>query len=160
MPANENIVAFTNSCDSVFVTNAKLGIKATITWLYYKDVEKSKTFYDEIVGLKQLENFGAAKIYQISTSGMIAISNETKEMQFSEDKAVNVSFVLDSIDGWFNYCKNNVPFEMRSKEMEIGDENKYKAFIGYDPEGYYLEFDAFYKHPLNEKLMTLLETNH
>ena len=32
-------------------------------------------------------------------------------------------------------------------------EGKFKAWVGYGPENYFLEFDTFYDHKLNTKLM-------
>ena len=84
---------------------------------------------------------------------MLGISEEINAIPATLDKAANIAFILEDIEGWFNYCNKNKPFEIRSKEMEVGDEGKYKAFIGYDPENYYLEFDAFYKHKLNDELI-------
>ena len=156
-PANENLLAQTNYCKTIYGNNPKLGFKSSITWLYYKDMQNIEKFYDETIGLKQLTDWGYAKIYQVSSSGMVGLMNEKNGMPFTEKKAITVSFIIDSVDGWFNYCQKNIHFEMRSKEMEVGEGNKYKAFVGYDAEGYYLEFDTFYKHELNKKLMECLE---
>ncbi len=128
-----------------------------ITWLYYKDMLKLQQFYEEKIGLRQVVDQGWAKVYQASPSGYIGLVDERRGMhQFTETKAVSVSFILEDVEGWFEYCLANHPFELRQDSLEIGPDGKYKAFVGYDPEGYYLEFDQFYEHEDNIRLLQLL----
>ncbi len=134
-----------------------LGFNATITWLYYKDIPAMEKFYQEVLGLPLVVDQGWAKIYQSSSSGYIGLVDERRGMhQFTEKKAVNVSFILKDLDGWFNYVKGQKVFELRSTEIGTGPEKKYRAFVGFDPEGYFMEFDTFYEHPDNKKLMQYL----
>jgi len=134
-----------------------LGFNATITWLYYKDLPFMEAFYEQTLGLSLIADQGWAKIYQSSSSGYIGLVDEKRGMHnHTEKKAVNVSFILKDLDGWFKYTRDNKSFELRSNEIGIGPENKYRAFVGFDPEGYYMEFDTFYEHPDNEKLIKYL----
>ncbi|MEP2668403.1 MAG: VOC family protein [Cyclobacteriaceae bacterium] len=134
-----------------------LGFNATITWLYYKDMLLMENFYEQTLGLSLIADQGWAKIYQSSSSGYIGLVDERRGMHnHTEMKAVNVSFILKDIDGWFKYVNENKTFELRSNEIGTGPENKYRAFVGFDPEGYYMEFDTFYEHPDNEKLLKYL----
>lgn len=136
-----------------------LGFNATITWLYYKDLPPMEIFYEQTLGLSPIADQGWAKIYQSSNSGYIGLVDERRGMHnFTEKKAVNVSFILKDLDGWFKYVSENKPFELRSNEIGIGPENKYRAFVGFDPGGYYMEFDTFYEHRDNEKLLKYLRT--
>ncbi|MEQ9302053.1 MAG: VOC family protein [Cyclobacteriaceae bacterium] len=130
---------------------------AAITWMYYKDMLKTQQFYEEKIGLRQIVDQGWAKVYQASRTGYIGLVDERRGMHtFSQDKAVNVSFILEDVEGWFAYAQDKRPFELRQDSLEIGPEGKYKAFVGYDPEGYYLEFDQFYEHLDNQKLLNQL----
>ena len=134
-----------------------LGFKSTITWLYYKDLLAMQDFYQDVLGLDFIVDQGWTKIYQVSKTGFIGLVDEKKGMHnYTEKKAVNVSFILDDLEAWFEYVKENKPFELRSDQLEIGPEMKYKAFVGYDPEAYYLEFDQFYPHEDNTDLMKYL----
>jgi len=134
-----------------------LGFNATITWLYYRDIPAMEKFYQQTLGLQLVVDQGWAKIYRSSMSGYIGLVDERRGMhQFTEKKAVNVSFILKDIDGWFNYVNDNKSFVLRSTEVSTGPEKKYRAFVGYDPEGYYMEFDTFYDHLDNKKLMQYL----
>jgi hypothetical protein len=135
---------------------AGLGFKATVLWLYYRDMEGIQRFYQERLGLRQLVDQGWAKIYQTSPSGFLGLVDETRGMHSATDqKAVTVSFFTDDLDGWFGYVRDTEAFELRSTELsEEGP--RVRAFVGYDPEGYYLEFDTFLEHEDNEHLLAAL----
>jgi catechol 2,3-dioxygenase-like lactoylglutathione lyase family enzyme len=136
---------------------AGLGFKATVTWLYYKDLPPMERFYEEALGLRQVVDQGWAKVYQVSRSGHIGLVDERRGMhRWSETKAVNVSVILDDVDGWFAYAKRRALFPLRGTEVSADAAGRYRAFVGYDPEGYYMEFDLFRDHPLNAKLMPYL----
>ncbi|MFC2165733.1 VOC family protein [Acidobacteriota bacterium] len=134
-----------------------LGFKSMVTWLYYKNIEGMQRFYEDVLGLEMIVDQGWTKIYQVSSSGFIGLVDEKKGMRsFSEKKAVNVSFIIDDIEGWFDYVQKHKPFELRANKIEVGEEKKYQAFVGYDPEGYYLEFDKFHEHRSNSLLIKYL----
>ncbi len=134
-----------------------LGFKATITWLYYKDMVNMERFYQTTLGLKPVADQGWAKIYRSSGSGYVGLVDERRGMHsFTEKKAVNVSFILNDLDGWFEYAKSNALFELREDRVSDGPEKKYRAFVGYDPEGYFMEFDIFNDHADNVALMKAL----
>lgn len=135
---------------------AGLGFKATVLWLYYKDMEGIQQFYQDRLGLSLLVDQGWAKIFQTSPSGYIGLVDETRGMHsFSEQKAVTVSFITDDLRGWFDYVKDSAAFELRATELSE-DGPRVLAFVGYDPEGYYLEFDTFLEHPDNVQLLEML----
>jgi hypothetical protein len=100
---------------------------------------------------------GWAKIYRGSESGYVGLVDERRGMHsFTEKKAVNVSFIIDDLDGWFKYVQGNKSFTLREDSVSTGPESKYSAFVGYDPEGYYFEFDTFHEHADNTLLMKYL----
>lgn len=135
-----------------------LGFKATITWLYYRDLIAAQNFYEDVLGLPMVADQEWTKIHQVTKTGFIGLVDEKKGMHnFTDKKAVNVSFILDDLEPWFDYVMENKLFELRSDKVETGPETKYKAFVGYDPEGYYLEFDKFFEHNDNLVLMGYLE---
>jgi len=136
---------------------AGLGFKATITWLYYKDLPLMQTFYEEVLGLKQVVDQGWAKVYEGSRTGHVGLVDERRGMNtWTEKKAVNVSFLIDDIDGWFTTVKDRALFPLRGTAVSDDEAGRYRAFVGYDPEGYYMEFDVFRAHPLNTALMPYL----
>ena len=135
-----------------------LGFKATVTWLYYKDILAMQDFYEKQFGLEFLVDQGWAKVLKVSETGFLGLVDEKKGMHsFTEDKAVTVSFFIEDLDGWYHYARENNLFEFRSDSIGTGPESKYREFVGYDPEGYFLEFDRFYSHELNSVLLNYLE---
>ena len=136
-----------------------LGFHSTITWLYNKDVLAMQNFYENVFGFELVADQGWTKIYRVSDTGFLAIVDERRGMhKFSKDKAVNVGFIIDDIEGWYRYVQEYEPFELRTEKLEIESGKKYTAFVGYGPEDYYLEFDFFHPHELNTRLLEYLNT--
>jgi catechol 2,3-dioxygenase-like lactoylglutathione lyase family enzyme len=142
-PENEHFIPLLEQTETIFPDPALsttvpqgLGFKATILWLYYRDLEGIQHFYEEHLGLNMIVDQGWAKIYQTSPSGYIGPVDAT-------------------IDGWFDYVKGHDAFELRLGEISEDDE-RFRAFVGYDPEGYYLEFDKFLIHDDNARLLQAL----
>ena len=159
-PENENFLPQLDQLNTIAAANLPngLGFKATITWLYYKDMVAMEKFYQEVMGLRRVADQGWAKIYRGSKSGYVGLVDERRGMHsFIEKKAVNVSFIIDDLDGWFKYVKDNPSFVLREDSVSTGPDSKYRAFVGYDPEGYYFEFDTFHKHADNTLLMKYLD---
>jgi catechol-2,3-dioxygenase len=136
---------------------AGLGFYGAVTWTYYQDMQEAEKFYEEIMGLRLIVDQGWAKVYQVSETGYIGLVDERRGMHtFSETKAVNISFLVEDVEGWFDYVRTKNAFPLRQDSLEIGPEGKFKGFVGFDPGGYYLEFDQFFTHPDNERLLELL----
>ena len=150
-PLLDKAETITNPSREGLKVPAGLGFKATVTWMYYKDMQAMQEFYEKTLGLEFIVDQGWAKVLKASATGYIGLVDEKKGMHsFTEDKAVTVAFFIEDLDGWYNYTKTNKLFALRSDSIGTGPEGKYRAFVGYDPEGYYLEFDRFYPHADNE----------
>jgi len=135
-----------------------LHIHSTITWLYHKDVLGMEGFYQDVLGLGMVADQGWTKIYKITGTSYLAIVDERRGMnKYSKEKAVNVGFILDDLEGWFNYVSENKVIPLRNNELSTGPESKYKAFVGYGPEDYFYEFDVFNIHKKNTKLLEYLQ---
>ncbi|MDX1579884.1 MAG: VOC family protein [Gemmatimonadota bacterium] len=136
--------------------SAELGFKATVLWLYYRDLDRMQRFWEDAIGLGMVADQGWTRIYRTSPTGFLGLVDETRGMHsFTEEKAVTVSLWTDRLDAWFAHARAGA-FELRSDSIEAGDA-RYRAFVGYDPEGYFLEFDRFLPHPDNEELPTVPE---
>ena len=137
---------------------AGLGFKATVVWFYYKDMEGIQRFYEETLGFDLIVDQGWAKIYPVGPTGYFGLVDEKLGMhKFTETKAVTLSLITDDIDGWYDYVSNSPAVEMRSEE--ISDTDRYRAFVAYDPEGYFLEWDAFKLTDENEALLQAIEVD-
>jgi len=143
---------------SASINGKELGFNATIIWLYYQDLLGMQGFYENTMGLALVGDQGWTKIYQASPTGFVGLVDELRGMNdYSDTKAVNISFLMDDLDGWFAYSMKHAPFELRSKEMGLGPDGKYRAFVGYDPEKYFMEFDKFYEHKDNVTLLNFIK---
>lgn len=135
-----------------------LSFNGAITWLYYQDLLAMQDFVENVYGFELVADQGWTKIYRVTDTGFIGLVDERRGMHnYTKEKAVNVSFILDDLEGWFDYVKTQKPFELRSEELGMGPEGRYKAFVGFDPEGYFLEFDKFFEHPDNTKIIPLFK---
>ena len=134
-----------------------LGFKATIVWFYYKDMEGIQRFYEDVMGFDLIVDQGWTKIYPIGPTAYFGLVDEQRGMHsFTEQKAVTLSLLTDNIDDWYEYLSSHDAVEMRSEE--ISDTDRYRAFVAYDPEGYYLEWDVFKDIPLNRAILSVVET--
>ena len=134
----------------------ELGVRATILWLYYRDTTAANRFYAEILGAGPIVDQSWAWAHQVSPSGFIGIVDGERGLhQATDKKAVTVSLFVNDVDAWFEYVKGVAGFELRSEE--IGDESGHvRVFVGYDPEGYFLEWDTFLDVEGNEELLRQL----
>lgn len=163
-PENEDFIPYLAANEEVQTTinfnDKSLSFHGAITWLYYKDVLAMEGFFQNTLGLELVADQGWTKIYRVTDTGFIGLVDERRGMhKFTEEKAVTVSFILQDLEGWFDYVKTAKPFSLRSEELGEESDGRYKAFVGFDPEGYFLEFDKFFPHPDNDKLIPLFKSN-
>jgi len=157
-PENELLMPLLEQTETLLTTvPGGLGFKATVLWLYYRDTAGALAFLEEKLGLEKVVDQGWAWMYQTSPSGYIGPVDETRGMHsYTEQKAVTVSFFTDDIDGWHSYVSETNAFELRETEVSADSAGRFRAFVGYDPEGYFLEFDTFLEHELNVRLLESL----
>lgn len=135
---------------------AGLGFKATVVWFYYKDLAAIQSFYERELGLELVADQGWAKIYRTGPTGFFGPVDEQRGMhKFTEQKAVTLSFITGNIEQWYDYAVGRGDIRMRS--TEISDTERYRAFVAYDPEGYFLEWDLFKANAENRDLVDALE---
>jgi hypothetical protein len=95
-----------------------------------------QTFYEEVIGLRQVVDQGWAKVYEGSKTGHVGLVDERRGMnKWTETKAVNVSFLIDDLDGWFTAVKERALFPLRGAAVSDDEAGRYRAFVGYDPSG-------------------------
>lgn len=134
-----------------------LTIHSSITWLYHKDILAMQKFYENVFGLEMVADQGWTKIFRVSKTGFLAIVDEKRGMHsYTEKKAVNVGFIIEDLEGWYAYARENRLLDLYEDELGVGPETRYKAFVGFCPEGYFLEFDHFYPHDDNTLLLQYL----
>lgn len=157
IPALAECVSLPSSENSDQIPD-QLGFKASITWLYYQDLLEIQRFYEEVLGLEMVADQGWTKIYQVSESGFIGLVDERRGMcDFTEDKGVTVSFLLKDPQAWYDYVKKKNVFPLKEEAWEADEQGRYEAFVGFDPGGYFMEFDRFLEHALNTEIIEQLQ---
>ena len=139
------------------VGDGRLTISATVLWLYYDALEPIQRFYEQTLGVAMIVDQGWAKVYPTSRTGFIGFVDGARGLhQATEQKGVTVSFFTDDVEAWFERMTQQPDFEFRTEEL--GDESgRVRTFVGYDPDGYFLEWDTFIDTTGNEELLALLE---
>jgi len=61
-----------------------LGIQANLVFLYYQDLEAARRFYDEVIGLEMVLDYGFAKLFRISKTSYIGLVDAQKGMHSSD----------------------------------------------------------------------------
>jgi len=134
----------------------EMTIQANLVFFYYSDLAAAKQFYEEIIGLEAVLDYGFAKLYRVSPTTYLGLVDEKRGMHSADEpKTVTLAFVTDEVDGWYAYLsENNV--KMRGP---LGDATRHptRGFVAYDPEGYFLEFETFLEHAQNKKLLAQLK---
>jgi len=130
-------------------------IIANNVFFYYENMEEAATFYEDLLGLEVVADYGFAKILRVAeTSFLTLVAGDTEMHSTDEPKAVAIALLTEELEEWYAYLvEHEVP--MRG-ELKVNPGGPHDGFVAYDPEGYYLEFERFNPHPENEKLMPAL----
>lgn len=156
LPLLEKITPLYPAQEKENVRPSELGIQGTIFWLYYKNLKEACDFYKNTLRLEFLVDQGFAHIYASSASGFIGPVDASQGLHsFSEEKSVNIGFITDEIDRWYQYLIKK-DLKMRGP-LEEAEQDRVRAFVTFDVGGYYLEFDSFNLHPDNQRLLLSLE---
>jgi len=135
---------------------ADLRIQATVLWLYYHDIEAALAWYERTLGTRLLVDQGWAKVVPVSGTGHLGFVDGSRGLhQATEEKAVTVAFFTDDVDGWFAALRNRPDFPLRTPEI-TDESERVRTFVGYDPEGYFLEWDTFLPVEENGRLLAHL----
>ena len=129
-----------------------LTVTATVLWLYYDDIPALQRFWEEILDVELIVDQGWAKVYPASATGYIGLVDGTRGLHAATElKGVTVSFFTRDVEAWFARAEQ---LDLELRTPEIGDESgRVRTFVGYDPEGYFLEWDTFLDLPDNARLL-------
>lgn len=156
MPLLDPLPSHYPSSEQTIRCPSNLGVKATVTWLYYQDLERAGHFWRETIGLHEVIDQGFAKVFPTSPSGFIGPVRAGDGLHpYTTEKGVTVSLFTDMVDDWFTYLQMHPEFALQTEEV-ILEMERVRDFLGLDPEGYFIEFDEFIEHPENSALRTRL----
>ena len=113
--------------------------------LYVRDMDKSKTFYTEVLGLTVLDKLSSPTFITLQTIGgaMLALQdrNTSRLPPRLEDQAgsVELSFEVEDVDATWQLWKDQA-VEMITEPMDLPFG---RYFMAKDPEGHYLSAYRF-----------------
>lgn len=115
-----------------------------ITFLYYKNFEKAKLFFEEILKLELVMDQGFAKVYKASGSSFIGCVKKGEGTINSKNQGGTlISLTTRDVDAEFERIKKyRLPY---ISELEIIEKIPLKSFFFKDFEGYDFEIQEFLK---------------
>jgi len=111
---------------------SNLRLNSQITFLYYKDLNEAKDFFENILNLKVVDDQGDAIIYRITKGAFIGIVDEKKGL---------ITLVTDDVMGWHEYLlSHGVKMETPVQKPE---NFPVECFFFKGPGGYEFEVQKF-----------------
>ena len=168
-PENKEFVPLRNNSENIYGAKGSqrpdnLAFKASIYWLYHSNEEEAEAFYQEVMGLKMIVKQSFSDILTSSPTGYIGLVEDGIGIHnATHEKAVNVGFMTNSAQAWFDYLKEQPTFSLRTEELYHEQDgqgnNLIDIVIGYDPDNYFIEIDEFLDSELNRKIRNSLGMN-
>jgi predicted enzyme related to lactoylglutathione lyase len=160
-PNGESFVAafadVTPVISSVEVASGRLSIRATSFSAYFDNLDVVRPFYESLFEIVPSGQLNGVDTYQFSSSGFLTLVEGADDLHSpTEQNAVTLSFLTSEIDGWFERATNWPGFELRTPEIIEEGGGLVRVFVGYDPEGIFLEWDTFQDAPGNEEMVKYL----
>ena len=149
-PAVESLLSSAGNEDN------PLDVRATIYAVYMENFESSLDFYRRLFGQAELSRSDWAAVFGITPSSHLALVNGADDLHRpTEQNGVTLSFFTSDVDGWFDRTRQIEGFELRTDDI-FDESGMVRVFVGYDPEGYFLEWDTFGERADNRVLLRYL----
>ena len=117
-------------------------ISSQITFLYFDDLNSVSPFFEDILKLELVVNQDAAKIYRLAGGAFLGIVDGAKgHCRVQEESAVLITFVVDDVQGWYDYVKENGVKLLT--EIQIPEIAPVECFFFEGPGGYHFEVQRF-----------------
>lgn len=133
-----------------------LRVSATMFALYMEQMESTLPFYQDLLGKREVQRGGWGAVFNITASSYVALVDGADDLHRpTEQNGVTLAFFTGDVDGWFERASQIAGFELRTTEV-IDESGLVRVFVGYDPEGYFLEWDTFLERADNRVLLRYL----
>ncbi len=116
-----------------------------VTFLYTRDLARSRDFYEHKLGLSLWLDQGACRIYHVSGGGYLGLCQQREDAPPIQTEGMIFTFVTDEVDAWYETLRaRGVDFEKAPAENP-----KFKIYHCFlrDPDGYLLEIQRFLNAP-------------
>jgi catechol 2,3-dioxygenase-like lactoylglutathione lyase family enzyme len=112
-----------------------------ITFIYVADLNRSKIFYEDIMGFKLRLDQGQCRIVETNQKGGGLLGYCVNKGKSEKKSSIVITLVTSGVDDWYEY--------LLSRGVEITDMPKYNQifkiyhFFFEDPDGHKLEIQEF-----------------
>lgn len=114
-------------------------IDQQVTFVYGADLERSRRFYAEVLGLEEVLDQGACRIFRVAGEAFLGICTDAKRQAAAE--GVTLTFVTPEVDAWHEHLRRQgatiVSAPAKNERFNIYN------FFARDPDGALLEFQRF-----------------
>ena len=132
-------------------------IIANNAFFYYADLDAAWSFYTDTLGFETVADYGFAKILRLARTSYLTLVDADAGMDFSDaPKTVALAIVTDELDQWHEYLVGE-GISLLFSGYNPTEGSPHDGFVIEDPEGYYLEFERFNKHPENRLFTPILD---
>lgn len=130
--------------------------RAAIHSIYMDNLEAVQGFYEGLFDRQPVASSDVGPVYQMAGSGFVGLVDGADDLhRATAQNGVTLSFLTTDVDAWFERARNWPGFELRTPEI-LNESDMVRVFVGYDPEGKFLEWDTFLDLEANRKLLDRL----
>lgn len=125
------------------------GIKGTVTFFYYEDLEAAAHFYHELLQLPVTMDEDWVKVLRITATSSVGLVLQGRGFHdVADDKPAMLSMVTNDVDEWYRRLQEArvvirselAPLDETSDETSEEGGAPIRGFIAEDPGGYTVEF--------------------
>jgi predicted enzyme related to lactoylglutathione lyase len=142
--------------DSLASSAGDFSTRAAIYSIYMNDLDATQEFYEGLFDRQPVAVRKTGPVFQLAGSGFLGLVDGADELHRATDKnGVTLSFLTSDVDAWFERARDWPGFELRTPEI-FNESDMVRVFVGYDPEGKFLEWDTFLDLDANRTLLEYL----
>jgi len=114
-------------------------IDQQVTFIYTGDLARSARFYAEVLGLQQVLDQGACRIFRVAGEAFLGVCTNPARAVVPE--GFTLTFVTPEVDAWHDrLTERGVTIEGPPRE---NPDYRIYNFFARDPDGYLIEFQRF-----------------
>lgn len=120
---------------------SKPGVAQQITFLHTENLDRTKKFYSDVLGVQLVRDQGTCLIFRVTDSAYLGFCEHIESI--NQGRKVILTLVTDDVDAWYR--------DLVEKNIEIVEppkaNPKYQIyhFFFKDPDGYWVEIQRFDK---------------
>ena len=112
-----------------------------ITFLYYRDLDRAVTFYEQVLGFQLAIDQGWSKILRMTGAAHVGLVDEARGMHRASDpKPVQICIRVPDVDAWHAWVETQGVAGLT--EPKSSTTLRIRAFVFNDPEGYQIEVQS------------------